>query len=46
LLHALQVWAEAAVTAKDLFVDDGGDRQAVKAVGERFPKLDVKAAFT
>lgn len=45
LLHALEVGAEAAVAAEDLFVDYGSHRQAVEAVGERLPQLDVVAAL-
>lgn len=32
--------------AKDLFVDDGSDGQAVEAVGEGLPQLNVVAALT
>ena len=28
------------------FVDDGSDRKAVEAIGERFPQLDVVPTFT
>lgn len=35
-----------SVTAEDLLVHYGSDRQAVEAVGERFPQLDVESAFT
>lgn len=31
--------------SKDLFVDDGGNRQAIEAVGKRFPQLDVVATL-
>lgn len=37
LFHGLQVGRKAAVTTKDLLVDDGCDRQTVEAIGERFP---------
>ena len=33
------------MAAEDLLVDDGGHREAVKAVGERFPQLDVVSAL-
>jgi hypothetical protein len=33
------------VAAENLLVDDGSDREAVEAVRERLPKLDVVAAF-
>lgn len=35
-----------SVTAEDLLVHYGGDGQAVEAVGEGFPQLDVESAFT
>lgn len=41
LLHALQVGTEAAVAAENLLIHNGGDGQAVKAVGESLPQLDV-----
>jgi len=34
------------VAAEDLLVHDGGDGEAVEAVGERLPQLDVESAFT
>ena len=46
LLHGLEVGAEAAVAAEDLLVDDGGHGQAVEAVGERLPQLDVVSPLT
>ena len=41
LLHGVEVRAQAAVHGEDLLVDDGSDGQAVEAVGEGLPKLDV-----
>jgi hypothetical protein len=41
LLHGLQVRAKAAVHAEDLLVDDRRDREAVEAVRERLPELNV-----
>jgi hypothetical protein len=41
LLHRVQVRAEATVHGKDLLIDDGGNGQAVEAVGKRLPQLDV-----
>ena len=29
------------MAAEDLLVDDGRDREAIEAVGERLPQLDV-----
>ena len=45
LLHRLEVGREAAVHGEDLLVDDGRDREAVEAVGEGFPELDVVPAL-
>lgn len=45
LLHALEVWREAAVAAKYLLVNDCGYRQAVEAVCECLPQLYVVSAF-
>ena len=41
LLHALEVGAETAVAAENLLIHNGGDGQAVEAVRERLPQLDV-----
>lgn len=35
-----------SVAAEDLLVHDGGNGQAVEAVGEGLPQLDVEPAFT
>ena len=45
LLHGVQVRAQAAVHGEDLLVDDGSDGQAVEAVGESLPKLDVVSSL-
>ena len=45
LLHLLQIRRETAVTAEDLVGDDGGDREAVKAVCKGLPELDAVPAF-
>jgi hypothetical protein len=36
---------DSELTAEDPFVDDGSNGQAVEAVGERFPQLDVVASL-
>lgn len=41
LLHRVQVRAETTVHGEDLLVDDCCNGQAVEAVGERLPELDV-----
>lgn len=46
LLHRLQVGRKTSVTAEDLLIHYGCDGQAVEAVGERLPQLDVESAFT
>lgn len=35
-----------SVAAEDLLVHDGGDGQAVEAVSERLPQLNVESALT
>ena len=45
LLHGVQVRAETAVHGEDLLVDDRGNGQAVEAVRERLPQLDVVSAL-
>ena len=45
LLEGAELGAETTVHAEDLLVDDGGDGQAVEAVGEGLPQLDVVAAL-
>lgn len=45
LLHALEIGAEASVTAEDLLVNDGRYGQAVETVRERLPQLDVVASL-
>ena len=41
LLHGVQVRAQPTVHCEDLLIDDRRDRQAVEAVGEGLPQLDV-----
>lgn len=45
LLHGVQIGTQPSVHCEDLFVDDGGDRQAVEAVGKCLPKFDVVSSF-
>lgn len=45
LLHRVQIRAQATVHGEDLLIDDGGNGQAVKAVGEGLPQLDVVATL-
>jgi hypothetical protein len=44
-VEAVEVRREAAVHAEDLVVDDGGDGQAVEAVGEELPEAHAEAAL-
>ena len=37
LLHGVEIGAQATVHGEDLLVNDGGNGQAVEAVGERLP---------
>ena len=46
LLHALEVRTQAPMTTEDLLVHDGGHWEAVEAVREGFPQLDVISSFT
>ena len=45
LLHGVQIGAETTVHGEDLLVDDSGDGQAVEAVREGLPQLDVVATL-
>jgi hypothetical protein len=45
LLHGVEVWAKTTVHSEDLLVDDSGNGQAVEAVGEGLPELDVISPF-
>lgn len=45
LLHRVQVRAQTTVHGEDLLIDDSGDGQAVEAVGECLPQLDVVSAL-
>jgi hypothetical protein len=44
-VEAVEVRREAAVHAEDLVVDDGGDGQAVEAVGEEPPEAHAETAL-
>ena len=41
LLHRIEIGAQPAMHSEDLLVDDSSDREAVEAVGESLPQLDV-----
>lgn len=41
LLHGVEVRTQATVHGENLLVDDGGNWQAVEAVGKGLPQLDV-----
>lgn len=45
LLHRVEIGAQAAVHGEDLLVNDGRNGQAVEAVGERLPELDVVSSL-
>ena len=45
LLHRVKVRAQTTVHGEDLLVNDGGNRQAVEAVGESLPQLDVVSSL-
>ena len=46
LFHRIEVRAQPSVHGKDLFVDDGRNRQAIEAVCECLPQLDVVPSLT
>lgn len=41
LLHGVQVWTQTTVHCEDLLVDDRSNGQAVEAISESLPQLDV-----
>jgi len=41
LLHRVQIGAQSTVHGEDLLINDGSNREAVKAVRECLPQLDV-----
>lgn len=45
LLERAELRAQTSVHAQDLLIDDGSDGQAIEAVGEGLPQLDVVAAL-
>lgn len=45
LLHGVQIRTQTTVHGEDFLVNDGGNGQAVEAVGEGLPQLDVVAAL-
>ena len=45
LLHGVEIGAQTTVHGEDLLVNDGGNGQAVEAVGESLPQLDVVSAL-
>ena len=45
LLHRVKIRAQTTVHGEDLLVDDSGDGQAVEAVRESLPQLDVVPAL-
>lgn len=44
-VKAVEVGGEATVHAKDLLIDEGGNREAVEAIGEELPKAHTEAAL-
>lgn len=41
LLHGVEIRTQATVHGEDLFVNNSSDRQAVEAIGECLPQLDI-----
>ena len=46
LLHGIQIWAKTTVHCEYLLIDDCRNGEAVEAVGERLPKLDIVPSLT
>jgi len=46
LLHRVEIGAQTTMHCEDLFVDDCCNRQAVEAIGECLPKLDIVPSLT
>jgi len=46
LLHRIQIRTETTVHGENLLIYDCGNGQAVEAVGECFPQLDIVPALT
>lgn len=45
LLHGVEIRTQPSVHGEDLLVDNGGNRQAVEAIGKSLPELDVVATL-
>ncbi|CDK26665.1 unnamed protein product [Kuraishia capsulata CBS 1993] len=45
LLHCVEIRTESSMHGKDLFVDDGSNRQTVETISKRLPQLDIVAPF-
>ena len=46
LLHGVEVGTQTTVHGEDLLVNDGSNGQAVEAIGEGLPQLDVVPSLT
>jgi len=45
LLHRVQIGAQTSVHGENLLINDGGNGEAVEAVGEGLPQLDVVSSL-
>lgn len=45
LFHGVKIGTQTTVHGENLLVDDGGNWQAVEAVGKSLPQLDVVTSF-
>lgn len=45
LLHRVEIRAQTTVHGENLLINDGSNRQAVEAVGESLPQLDVVSSL-
>lgn len=46
LLHGVEIRTQTTVHREDLLINNSCDWQAIEAIGERLPKLDVVSSFT
>ena len=46
LLHRVQIRTQTTVHSENLLINDGRNRQAIEAIGEGFPELDIVPPLT
>lgn len=45
LLHGLEIGTKTSVHSEDLFINDSGYWETIKAIRKRLPQLDIVAPF-